>query len=170
MATQRGTLPGTGDRDLDALFIGAEKWVEIETDESGHLAAIRVFVRHPQHTGCNALVEITPVATEDTGPGVRVSECETRRTITDNGRTPAAAIAQLARVTQRMVIELKRRGGPEKTPLADRLATVAGWLEVKGTMRKEVYASQQRVDARTLTRWEKELRDSGVLLVVSSYV
>ncbi len=128
MGIERGSLPSTGDRDLDALFVGAEKWIEIETDDSGHLAAIRVFVRHPQHTGCNALVEMTPVTTKDTAPGVRVSTWQTKRTTTDDGTTPAAAIAQLARMTQRCVIELKSRGGPKGTPLGEQKRMVAGWL------------------------------------------
>jgi len=162
MRIERGALPDTGDRDLDALFVASEKWIELVSDDSGHLVAHRLFVRHPRYANCTALVEITPVATEERGPGVRVSECETRRAITDDGRTPAHAIAQLARMTGWAAFELKRRGGPEKTPLKKRKETVEGWLKVKGITCKEVYASQRDIDARTLGRWEKELRDSGI--------
>ncbi len=161
MATQRGALPSTGDRDLDALFVGAEKWIEADIDDSGQIAAIRVFVRHPQYTGCSAQVEITPVTTEETGPGVRVSDCETRRTITDDGRTPAAAIARVARVTQRMVVELKRRGGPKGMPLDQQLQIVKDWLESEHTRNQEMYAMYKGISDRHLRRLVSKFRESG---------
>ena len=55
------------------------------------------------------------------------------------------------------------RGGPKPTPIEKRLEIVKGWLEVEGEEIKEVYAQRQGCSTRTLTRWEKDLRDLDYL-------
>lgn len=57
----------------------------------------------------------------------------------------------------------QKKGGPYETPIAEQIRIVEGWFKVKGKVTKERYAGQCAVNQSTLYRWEKALKESGLL-------
>jgi len=168
--TVRGTFTGVGDPKLvklDALFAGAEKWIESDRDADDWTVAQRVFVRHPRYPHCTMLVEATFRSEEGAAPSV--SRVTVKRTVTDDGNTPISAFSQTARYSWYLARFLeKRRGGPMPTPEVDKLAIVEKWQTRKGRQRQKDFAAAEGISTRQLRRWEKDFREEGKLIDSSS--
>lgn len=142
-------LPDKGK--LGEVFSKAEKWAEIDEDELGRIVAMRVFVRHPRYPKCTALIESTITKWEGV-PGLWKGTGKEKRTITDNGLTPANAIRELARYSQivRGKIQQRHIGG---RPLGQSQKTRKELLELA----EDYYETQKEysdMDAQPLTQEE----------------
>lgn len=152
-----------GDARLDRVFADAEKWVDAWYDEQNEVVASSLFIRHPRYPKCTGYMEYRPALFRGLPPDPYGRHWP-KRQITDDGRTPVKGIAEVARYLTlgRDFLE-KRRGGPEATPEEDRLRIVRGWEDQKGRMLQEVYAATYGIDATTLRRWRRELKNEGKL-------
>jgi hypothetical protein len=68
-------------------------------------------------------------------------------------------------VAKRLKLRFKERhkGGPKETPIDWKLQIVAGWKRVEGKQPKEVYVRSVGISMPTFRRWERELKEKGIL-------